>query len=268
MPAEIFEQANYVNKPIFLEHLVSLIEQAENKPSQLTTLLLLLRFVDAIDIGKWRVGEHTEKSLKLDVNQRDCEYLFKRLEQEVMKISDTLPKDAKKTFETLFYEEVVKNLRMSRGIPDHIKQRQNAFSDNNSIGQALSVWHQVTEYLTFIVATKSHFDLHAVFDRVDMEINRNPSGGITLTIAWTANRPIEWLKNRYIHEPGGTNKTLPEHILGTKSNNYRDGYIAKELLAGGEHLKELILGSEDNIEIKIKGYTEETVLNRETLQIQ
>jgi len=254
VPPQLFEGADYVNRPIFLEDLITLTEKAEKKPSALFTLLLLLRFIDAIDIGKWRVGEHTEKDLKLDVNQRDCEYLFGRLEQEVMRVSDTLPEKVRPTFASLFFKEVVKSLRMSQRIPDKLRSGQDAFLIKYSLDEAMSVWRQVIDYLGFVVVQEHHFDLHAAFDRVDIKVRPHHRNGIRTTIQWKANRPLKWLKSRYIHEAGDAeSRSLLTHILGTEAKSHKDGYVAKELVSGGEQLKSLILGPEDEIHIEIRG---------------
>lgn len=255
MPTDFFKERSRRKEIITLSDIVG-------DSSSFLTLVALFRFIDGIDINKNRVGDYNERDHKAAVIGRDKKYQLKRIKKEVDIILHQLSGNkiesdvTRLSFRKQFYDEIVEKINraefaISPELLEYASENIEAFED----------YFVTANYASFISVQDGHFDLHSSIKEVKIK-HPDKTNPEEIEIHYYSDRTREYLQGMKIVRDLGEKdlKTIAHHIIGAEEANWEDGYVLKELKAGGKWLKDLFnvkgvyLHSSDNKKI---GWKEE-----------
>ena len=246
---ECYENRDSSKKPICLTTIGKYM-----KEDNFLKYITILRFVDALDHNKKRVGDDTSRSIKFKTNQRDTEYQLQKLYGEVQLLSKEIRKGKKKKFKELFFDKVVDYIRNEKEDMDSIRDKQENFLKKETRSDKLDTTNYKTlrDYVGFLGVQYGHFDLHKSIEDIDIRVKENADRKLLIDIRFKTSKSDSELKKIMIKKSDDKKGTsLPKYLLGArdddckllkkKDGNYKDvGYIGKELTASGEYVKDFI----------------------------
>lgn len=245
---ECYENLNRKTEPI---HLASIASQMGDE--NILRATSILRFVDALDHNKNRVGDSTSRSIKIETIRRDLKYQMLKLESEVNLLinSSKISPEKAKRFKRLFFEDVERAIFERNHVPKNLKIEQGGFLDNFEGAVDTTNYELLVEYIQFICVQEGHFDLHNSIESIDVKTDLTDDGRFLLDIKFKTTKDEGELRDiRIKNWEEEKSKTLDAHLLGERNldgslvNKEGDfewvGYIWKELLASKKYLKDIL----------------------------
>lgn len=247
---ECYENLDKKTEPVHLASIASLMGD-EN----ILKLTSILRFIDALDHNKNRVGDTTSRSIKVETIRRDLRYQISKLESEVNLLINfsKISQEKAKRFRRLFFEDVERFVLEKNHVPKDLKNEQRRFLDNFEGVVDTTNYDLLLEYIQFICVQEGHFDLHNSIESIDIETVSSADGRILMDIKFKSlkdKRQLEVIEIKNWDEE--KSKKLDKYLLGERDENFKlkkiggkfvdkgEGYIGKELLSSENYIKDFI----------------------------
>lgn len=202
----------------------------------LLTYASLFRFIDGIDIHATRVGDITEKALKLAVIQQDKKFNFNKLDTEMQSILNTADPSKKKELNSLF--EKIKSQLVNLKL-DELKETKNEL--NNFCEISYNRLINIIDYTSFISVQDGHFNLHSCVDDIKIVFENYKKQEI-INFVYKLNKDIDWLHKNQVREMKLANMSIFNKLFGSRdfNRNILLPYPLNELKDGIIYLKSLL----------------------------
>lgn len=206
IPSEYFENCDLQKGQLITLQDV-LEKRCMNYKDRFLIMMSLFRFIDGIDLHKTRVGDESEKELKLKVINQDKEYYLRKLEETANSLIEKVAKE-NPSFAMQIYNDLYMNIKNKIEKQEYkLDSRYKRFMEER-LGRLENYW-MILNYAAFISVQDGHFDLHNCVDDINL-INNN--GKIKLT--YHLNKGITWLSNKTIREMRVEKMTILDKLFG------------------------------------------------------
>ncbi len=246
------------------------LESIVGTDSNLLKYAALLRFIDGLDISRYRVGDRNERGERRRVVERDLAFHFRALRSEVERlvIAIQLRPGKSEEFRRLFFTNVRDAILTRQHVPSDVRREQDSFLHGLDEHPDLETYLQLVKHCCYLSVQTGHFDLHASIDR--LEIGFLPGAAPRLHVRYHSNRSrAELLDSSVVGvkeywEPEA--KSIAAHLLGFKSKDKdHPGYVMDKLKKSERILSEhwftldaddIVLHSSDEEELRRGDVTE------------
>jgi CheY-like chemotaxis protein len=215
-------------------------DNAEGEKQKILSLMTLFRFIDGLDIHDVRVGDITEKDLKLHVINQDKRYYLKKLKEEVdyicEKIAGDSPALALQIYTQLYQIPVEK---IGKG-EFKVDSQYREFVEKQ-IGKIDNYW-MILNYAQFISVQDGHFDLHSCVKDINIQTRfDNQKNADLINIIYTINNEIDlkWLTKTKVREMRVEPMSILEKLFGDKDKKLLP-YTLNELKESAEYLEDYL----------------------------
>lgn len=275
---ECYENLDKKTEPIHLASIASLIGD-----ETILKLTSILRFVDALDHNKNRVGDMTFRSIKIETIRRDIRYQISKLEREVELVINfsKINQEKARRFKRLFFEDVERAILEKNYVPQDLKNEQRRFLDSFEWDIDTTNYELLLEYIQFICVQEGHFDLHNSIESIKVDYELNTEDRILMDIKFKTSKDMTLLQNiRIKNWNDQESRTLSAHLLGERGDDgvlvqkdgniiKWEGYIWKELLASKKYLNDILyLDDIDEHKIGIYDMSEELIYGNKAAKIK
>lgn len=254
IPLGCYEEYSRSTIPIYLKSISGLL-----KDENVMRLLSIFRFIDALDINRNRVGGQIEEKIKLKTIDRDLEFQFEKLREDIETLKDTFLKNSEKgkRFVNLFYDQVKHQIEKEQKIDKDLLENQQSFLDNLPVEIPVESCRMRIDYIEFISISPMHFVLHNAIKNLEIG-PRAPAEdgmGISFVLKYKSNQSKKFLtdpKKGVRDKNHKKTRKIRDHLLGEpddkdKKKRKNDGYARREIDSGKKYLRELF----DTVNTKI-----------------
>lgn len=275
---ECYENLDKKTEPIHLASIASLIGD-----ETILKLTSILRFVDALDHNKNRVGDTTFRSIKIETIRRDIKYQISKLEYEVKLLINfsKIGQEKARSFKRLFFDDVERSILEKNHVPQDLKNKQRQFLDSFEWDVDTTNYELLLEYIQFICVQEGHFDLHNSIESIKVDYELNSEGRILMDIKFKTSKDKTLLQDiRIKNWNDQESRTLDAHLLGERRDDgvlvqkdgnviKWEGYIWKELLASKKYLNDILyLDDIDEHKIGIYDMSEKLIYGNKAAKLR